>query len=806
MLHRYLKIILLALFVCALFFAQSCSSLEGKEAKEHEIESEPEGEVNSPQHGSLAKVTGVSFLANVAEIGLFYHCCGRITCMVIDKTDSMHFIAGAATGGLWTTHNRGRTWAHIDDQLPTLNIRSVCQNPIQTNTYYASAYTSLLNTPSTTVYRPDIYKSTDGGVTFQLIPATAGNFSTVIKVVCSPVNQNTVYALSDQLGSATGLYRSTNNAQTFTQVLPTNDVTDLEVLPDGTVLVAAGAQVYRSTTGNAGTFALVNGLNGANTFTDIDLSFCQSQPQSVYGVSSGGNSGVGVFKSTDGGLNWSFLQSITTTSFQRATGVKPDNPAFFFAGGTGLYLSQTSGSAFQFYGVGGVDWWSVNFDPHNANKVFMTFDQGIVEVNLNPFNPNNNTAYVYRDSLLNSAQIYAGDYFPTGDRVVVGMQDLGTYMAWPGVNRSLASGDGGYCYYHKQDTTIAYGSYQNGGIFKKLSIQIPFPQPGFTQPQSILNQLDANNDGTVDEGAFFIHPFWVNDADGEQLYFPTKKRLWRSINGGTNWVPISNFYNLPANSAEMFMDGNKKVNPTIYWSVMDTLYVMPNAKTAVAGNEFKVKLPFNIRWVGVDPANDSFVYITSYTSFTGNRVYHSSNLFKPNVQWTNLTGDMPDQIAVRSILVNPADKNQMIAGTSSGLYASSNGGAHWDRDMQLPNVSILRMAMRPSDKRLFVFTYGRGAWAANFPTSNNVVENTAPQRNLEIYPNPAQTVVHVGIQDLNSNTSLQVLSIDGKVLKVIRNIQYSPCAVNISDLAPGSYIVALYDGGDRVKTARLIKN
>jgi hypothetical protein len=203
---------------------------------------------------------------------------------------------------------------------------------------------------------------------------------------------------------------------------------------------------------------------------------------------------VSVFKSTNGGQNWSYLQSLPTAVFTRTVGVKPNNPSMLFAGSVGLYLSQNAGSSFAFYGVGGVDWWSVNFDPHNPDKVFMTFDQGISEVNLNPFNPNSYTAYVSRDSLLNSLQIYGGDYFLTGDKVIAGMQDLGTQQIYQGGRQNVGSNDGGDCFFNKQDTTVAYGTYQNGGIFKKTNINIPFPQPGFTNPIDITNQLDANND------------------------------------------------------------------------------------------------------------------------------------------------------------------------------------------------------------------------------------------------------------------------------------------------------------------------
>ena len=753
---------------------------------------------------TAAKGTASAFLTNVKEIGLF-NGSGRITCMVIDKADSNHFIAGAASGGLWVSHNRGKTWAPIDDQLPTLNIQSITQSPLRPNTYYASTYTYMLSGPSTTVYRPDIYKSTDGGKTFQLVPASSGTFTTVARVVCSPSSASTVYALSDIIGNGEGLYRSTDDGKTFAQVLPTSGgVTDLEVLPDGTVVVTANTHIYRSTTGNAGTFtATLNGAAGAHTFSSIDIAYCESQPLNLYGVSTGGNSGVGIFKSMDGGQSWTFLQSLLSGVVTRAIGVKPDNPSYFFAGSLALYLSQNAGNSFSVYSVGGVDYWSVNFDPHNANKVFVTFDQGIVEVGLNPFNPNNNTAYIRRDTLLNSAQIYAGDHFVKGDKVIVGMQDRGTEAVFEGRDQSLASSDGGFCFFHKQDTTIAYGCYQNGGIFKKANVQIPFPQPGFTNPVSILNELDANNDGVVDEGANFIQSFWMNSADGEQLYYPTKKRLWRSTNGGAHWVPISAFYNIPANSVETFMDGNGKANPVIYWSVTDTLYVLPAAKTAVAGNGFKVKLPGFVRTVRVDPTNDSIVYITAHSGTTGARIYRSSNLFKGNVQWISLTGDLPDQVSVRCFEVNAANKSQMVVGTNAGLYVSGNGGAHWDKESQFPNVNILHTSVRPSDNRLFVYTYGRGAWAASFP-ANTAVANIPAAINLKTWPNPSDGIIHVEIPSKYENCTLQVWAANGQFIKTIRNRGQPKQDIDLRNYAAGAYVICLYQGNTRLGVSRVI--
>lgn len=791
-----------------LFFAVSCTSAGAGHTEKHgsgEHESEPCPD-DEPVPSTVARTTGTTFLTNIKEVGIF-NTAGRVTCMVVDRVDSNHLIAGAETGGLWSSHDRGRTWAPVDDHLPTLRIRSLAQSPFQPNTYFASSATNMTGT-TTGSFRPDIYRSTDNGQTFQLLPPTAGNFTVVLKVVCSPVGQNTIYALCDQFGGNRGVYRSTDNGQTFTSVFQFgSSAYDLEVLPNGTVLVCSGNEVYRSPNGNPGTFTLSsNGLSGTNTFNTIDVAFCQGQPNYVYGIVTGGSVGVGVFKSTDAGLNWTFLQSLSTGIFTRAIGVKPDNPNLFIAGSVVPYLSQDGGNTFLYYPTGGVDYWSYNFDPHNPNKIFVTYDQGLNEISLVPFTPFGDMSYKTRDSLFNCAQIYTGDWFVTGDKVIAGMQDLGTHQVWPSGTRNVASGDGGYCYFHKQDTTVAYGSYQNGEILKKTNIHIPFPQPGFTQPVSILNQLDGNNDGNVDEGAFFIHPYWMNNADGQQLYYPTKRRLWRSTDGGDNWQPISGYYNLNGPDAtEIFMDGNQKLNPIVYWSVRDTLWIMRNAKTATPGSELKIKLPGNIRSVRVDPANDSFVYITLASNAPAGRIFRSGNIFKPNLQWTDLTGDMPANIAVRCFEINPQNRNHMIVGTNEGLYVSGNGGAHWDKDLQLPNVNILRTTIRPSDKRVFIFTYGRGAWAASFPTSGTSVVQPMQEQALTVWPNPTQGVVHVAVPAIRPNTMLKVWAADGKLLNTHTHLQHTPCPVNLGDLPPGNYMIAWYEGNQRLGTARVIK-
>lgn len=745
-----------------------------------------------------AKTSGTTFIQNISELRRD-DLCGRIMCLAIDKTNSNHLIAGANTGGLWESNDRGKTWSPIDDHLPSLSIFSIAQDPVQTNIYYASSFENMLATGNNA--RPDILKSTDGGKTFKLLPVTAGNFTRVRKLATSPNTSGVLYALSGG-GSTRGLYRSTDYGQSFTQVLTYSGFSerDVEVMPDGSVIITVGADVYRSPNGNSGTFSLVNGLNGANIFTNMDISYCESQPAIMYGLATGGSVDVGVFKSTDAGKNWTYMKKLNVGRFTNAIGVKPDDPDFVIGGSVGIELTRNGGNSFIPYTAGGVDYWSVNYDPANPDRVFTTLDHGINEYILSPFISDPQQSYTERDSMLNTAQIYYGDYWNTGDRVVMGMQDNGTLVAG-NEKANVGSSDGTYCYFHKQDSTVIYFATQNGRIQKKENVFIPFPQPGYKNPVYILNQLDADNNHTVDEGASFVHPFWMNNADGEQLYFPTRKRLWRSTDGGDNWQPISGTYSTMQDIDAM---GNNKPDPIVYWTIEKELWVMPNAKTANTGDEFQVSMPGNAETITLHPNNDSIVYMVRSNAGGGPRIYKSDNIFKPNVQWLDITGDLPS-LLVRCIGVNPDNDNELVLGTERGLYVSGDGGQHWKQELQFPSVIVSRIKVRKSDKRIFIFSYGRGAWAASFPSTNSITDMEDDESILTIWPNPGEDVIYVGAENITEKTSVQLYSLDGKLIQKLNNLQHTPISINVEDLPANNYIISIYEGTKRTASAQFVK-
>src|SRR5215471_595107 len=46
---------------------------------------------------------------------------GRVSGVAVDPSDSTHWLMGAATGGIWESHDSGKSWTPRTDRQPTLS-------------------------------------------------------------------------------------------------------------------------------------------------------------------------------------------------------------------------------------------------------------------------------------------------------------------------------------------------------------------------------------------------------------------------------------------------------------------------------------------------------------------------------------------------------------------------------------------------------------------------------------------------------------------------------------------------------------
>ncbi len=281
---------------------------------------------------------------------------GRVTavCGVNDQPGT--FYMGATGGGVWKTTDYGVTWKNISDgyfATPSIgDIQVVQQNP---DILYVGTGTDGLR--SNLITGKGVYKSTDAGRTWVHVGLAGAGQIGAVEV--HPQNADIVFVAAIgqafQPNKERGVYRTTDGGQSWQQVL------------------------YL-----------------ADTIGAVDIEFAPDDPNTVYAtlwraerkpwtMISGGFQAGGVYKSTDGGDNWTKLtnglpQGLIGKIDLGVSAADPDKLyALVEAPGKegGLYVSEDRGGSFRqvsadkglvnrpFY------YCNVEVNPQNANSVYV---------------------------------------------------------------------------------------------------------------------------------------------------------------------------------------------------------------------------------------------------------------------------------------------------------------------------------------------------------------------------------------------------------------------------------------------------
>ncbi len=695
---------------------------------------------------------------------------GRTTGLMIDYTDSTHLICVTAFGGIWQSTNRGESWDVVDDFLPSLIMSDIAQDPFDPQKIYASTSSTIRGANGD--YYSSVYVSDDGGQTFNVIPITdsTNKVTRVSRIYCSPTQQGEVYALMDDniaLGPRR-IMRSQDGGLTYEEVLNSNDIQglilDLDITSSGEVRVLERYSVFYSNSGDQGTFV----SNGDSLVFGYGYGKIETAPSNDNIIYVAGrrlsNNKLRTIRSINAGQTWDSLANYSSGSFGLVLGVHPTNPDTIFNGGVSLKASFDGGDTFVNYSFNGIDNWDFVFD-NDAKSVYQVNDQGIARLSIDPLNiPVQSGLRVDLDSNLVNQCIHRGDFHMTKSSLLLGQQDNGT--KWTGHSnatyKGLGGGDGTYCYFHQQDTSIVYRATQYGNI-KRINDVYGWPVGiGFQDFDNILGEMDADNNYRPDEGSLFLNPFWVNYANGDQLYYMTKKRVWRSFNKGDNWEPFTSSHEQTINNI-MRMDGISSANPDLFYSVMDTLYAIKNAATADSSGIVKFGVPARISDVKASFLNDSTVFL-AYTYDSPVKVSKVVDIWG-TPQLLDITGDLPNDVIVYTIQASAVNESFIALGTQNGLYVTSNGGVNWEKVADFPNVRVNHMKIRPTDDKLFIFTYGRGPWSADFSYKNSVFELVDEQIDWSVYPNPVLdnwiTIQH----DLEGEVRIKVYNVEGRLVK-----------------------------------------
>ncbi len=469
----------------------------------------PAGVVSSWQKNQAFYKNGHSPLDSVIEVGP-YNVGGRTRAVLWDKFNPGRMLVGGISGGMWNSTDSGRHWTALNDQEITLNVSHVTQSPFDPAIIYYSTGEGSGN--SSAAPGAGIFKSTDGGQSFSQLPATAnGTFDYAWRIRHSLVDSHTIFVATGN----SGLYRSQDGGQSFERVYATSrEVHDVEVFEDSTVMFTVrGVGIYTSKNAEPSSIVqLTQGLPNTNSFGRVELAYCGSQQNVMYAaVATANNTDLyELYRSNDSGYTWTATVTNPTNKGGRfdfawyclALQVKYDDPNRVLIGSVNIMYTADGGNNWTAARNSHADYHAMEVHPARPDKVMIGNDGGMHEYTWNTVTTN----FVDLNEGLNITQFYAGGFGPQGYDLIGGTQDNGTHQS-----RNLADSfskvygaDGSYTHIHQQQDPVAYLSWQNGMIRKTLDYRTKNPTSF-----SILNELDADFNNTVDDGAWFINPFTV---------------------------------------------------------------------------------------------------------------------------------------------------------------------------------------------------------------------------------------------------------------------------------------------------------
>ncbi len=795
---------------------------------------------------------------------------GRTRTIMYDPNDPTHkkVWAGSVTGGLWYNTDitdPSSSWVAIGDFWSCLAIRCITYDPNNPMVFYLGT-----GEPETAIqtYRESsglgngIWKSTDGGQTWNTIPSTSG-FPYITKILVKNEAGNSViyagvvsglYHGIHQSTPSDGLFRSADGGNTWTQVLPVisgfsvpYSPSDIAMGADGRIYVGTmpnldsrgGATILFSDSGLPGSWT-VNSTYKTIIESDPDYSIpgrvvlatAPSNPSVVYGLIGSGFLNTAnnfkyfycfhIIRSNDKGVTWDDknLPYDLTSGVSFATiawhaldiTVDPNNAESLYIGGLDVHHSTTGGDTWLrvsdwalMYSGGGPEYVHADqhimvYKPGSSSELLLGTDGGVFySSNAGVSFPN----FQQRNTNYATLQYYSADIknLPGDVSLLGGLQDNGSllYEGYPiSINNMISGGDGAYCFFDKNEPDF----YMTSGYYNVWYI---------FAAGTMINYV-----GDWQSGVF------VNPADYDYRTNTLYSNACDFI--GTYVDYYSKISNITAGYSGTFKKAN--TTTTTYFSAVKWSPYSPSGKATLflgtqSGKLFKLlnaeSTPITTEITGsafpvgsiscIDIGSSDNELLVTFSNYGVASVWHTID---GGVTWKNKETNLPD-MPVRWGIFHPGNKKQVMLATETGTWTTEN----FDQDEVvwtpavngMANVRTDMLNIRESDYTVVAATQGRGL----FTTTWDVVSGTSDltRTGFSIYPNPVTDVLNLTYETIvNQRITLKVFDQSGKQLLVREKTSTTGVnteRISLSGKPAGVYYVTLYFNGKQMKTEKVVK-
>jgi len=214
----------------------------------------------------------------------------------------------------------------------------------------------------------------------------------------------------------------------------------------------------------------------------------------------------------------------------------------------------------------------------------------------------------------------------------------------------------------------------------------------------------------------WLTPILLSSHNADVLYFGANK-LYRSMDQGETWAALSpdlskspNRGDVPFATITVIAESPKRFG--LLWVGTDDGHVYVTRGSGAEWTEVSAGLPRD-RWVTRVEASHHDENV-AYVSLNGYRdddimayVYRTDDLGRT---WREISAGLPDE-PVNVIREDPVNPAVLYVGTDRGAYVSLDTGRTWQAaGSGLPNVPVHDLIVHPRERELVAGTHGRSVW------------------------------------------------------------------------------------------------
>uniref|UniRef100_UPI0032178CB2 VPS10 domain-containing protein n=1 Tax=uncultured Draconibacterium sp. TaxID=1573823 RepID=UPI0032178CB2 len=703
---------------------------------------------------------------------------GRIADFAVNPDNTKEFYVGVASGNVWKTTNNGTIWKPVFDKYGAYSIGVVKLDPNNANVVWVG--TGENNHQRALGYGDGVYKSLDGGKSFKNMGLKESR--QVGGIVIDPRNSDVVFVAAEGSawgpGGDRGLYKSADGGETWNKVLEISEntgVNNVVIDPCSPDIMYATAEqrrrtsftkigggpesaVYKSTDGGENWRKIMEGLPSVH-IGGMGIAVSPVDANVVYLIVEAAEKKGGFYRSTDKGESWEKMSDHHSSGqYYNEIYCDPVDKDKVYSVETVSKVTVDGGKTWKNISTKGrhVDDHALWIDPKDTQHYIIGGDGGIYET------WDEGLTFDFKENLpiTQFYRVYVDDAEPFYN-VYGGTQDNNS-MGGPSRNKSRGGvindewnptlgGDGFWGAVEPGNPDIVYSEYQYGNVSrydKKSGERIGI------KPHERKGELTYKWNWNA--------PLLISPHKSTRLYMAANK-VFRSDDRGNTWDVISNDLTAQVDRNSIPVMGK-------YWPAEAVVKDVSTSQWGTIVSLDESRLKEGLLYAGTDdgvvsvsedggenwtqikafPGVPELTYVSDLYAdrFDEDVVYATfDNLkrddFKPYVlksndkgkTWTSITGNLPENGTVHTIVQDFVRPELLFAGTEFGIFFTVDNGENWVQlKSGIPTIAVRDIAIQERESDLVIATFGRGFYILDDYSPLRKVSAELEDRDAHIFP------------------------------------------------------------------------